>query len=104
MMRGFRCGWLAVSGPREVTKDFIAGMVALTSMRLCGNALTQLVIPAALQDEQSTRELLIPGGRLYEQREAAVQAIRRFDCLSVVKNTAAFYIFPASISKVPHHR
>ena len=91
---GFRCGWLAVSGPREVTKDFIAGMVALTSMRLCGNALTQLVIPAALQDEQSTRELLIPGGRLYEQREAAVQAIRRFDCLSVVKNTAAFYIFP----------
>jgi len=94
MICGFRCGWLAVSGPREVTKDFIAGMVALTSMRLCGNALTQLVIPAALQDEQSTRELLIPGGRLYEQREAAVQAIRRFDCLSVVKNTAAFYIFP----------
>ena len=38
--------------------------------------------------------VLIPGGRLYEQREAAVQAIRRFDCLSVVKNTAAFYIFP----------
>ena len=94
MICGFRCGWLAVSGPRELTKDFIAGMVALTSMRLCGNALTQLVIPAALQDEQSTRELLIPGGRLYEQREAAVQAIRRFDCLSVVKNTAAFYIFP----------
>ena len=102
MICGFRCGWLAVSGPREVTKDFIAGMVALTSMRLCGNALTQLVIPAALQDEQSTRELLIPGGRLYEQREAAVQAIRQFDCLSVVKNTAAFYIFPRiNLQKCP---
>ena len=102
MICGFRCGWLAVSGPRQVMKDFIAGMVALTSMRLCGNALTQLVIPAALQDEQSTRELLIPGGRLYEQREAAVQAIRRFDCLSVVKNTAAFYIFPRiDLTKCP---
>ena len=94
MICGFRCGWLAVSGPRALTQDFVAGMVALTSMRLCGNALTQLVIPAALADEQSTRELLLPGGRLYEQREAAVNALRQFDCLSVVKNTAAFYIFP----------
>ena len=85
MICGFRCGWLAVSGPRALTQDFVAGMVALTSMRLCG---------AALADEQSTRELLLPGGRLYEQREAAVNALRQFDCLSVVKNTAAFYIFP----------
>ena len=99
MICGFRCGWLAVSGPREVTKDFIAGMVALTSMRLCGNALTQLVIPAALQDEQSTRELLIPGGRLYEQREAAVQAIRRFDCPRWSKIPPPSTFSPASISK-----
>ena len=94
MICGFRCGWLCVSGPRAITQDFIAGMVALTSMRLCGNALTQLVIPAALADPDSTRALLVPGGRLYEQREAAVSALRQFDCLSVVKNSAAFYIFP----------
>lgn len=91
---GFRCGWLCVSGPADITADLKAALVALTSMRLCGNALTQLVIPAALEDRESTRAMLVPGGRLYEQRKAAVEAIRQFDCLSVVPNSAAFYIFP----------
>lgn len=91
---GFRCGWMVVSGPQAITADFKAGMVALTSMRLCGNALTQLVIPAALEDEASTQAMLVPGGRLYEQRKACVEAIEQFPWLSVVPNAAAFYIFP----------
>ena len=102
MVCGFRCGWMCISGPRALTEDFAAGMVALTSMRLCGNALTQLVIPAALKDEASTRSHLVPGGRLYEQRKAAVEAINQFECLSVVSNDAAFYIFPRiNLKKCP---
>ncbi|MBE6020724.1 MAG: pyridoxal phosphate-dependent aminotransferase [Clostridiales bacterium] len=91
---GFRCGWMVISGPKENASDFIAGIVQLAAMRLCANALMQLVIPAALNDPDSTNELLVPGGRLYEQREACIREIEKIDGLSCVKNDAAFYIFP----------
>ena len=45
---GFRCGWVCFSGKKEIVEDVKGAMTALTAMRLCGNALTQLVIPAAL--------------------------------------------------------
>ena len=91
---GFRCGWMVVSGAKENAKDFIAGLVQLSAMRLCANALMQLVIPAALNDPQSTREMIVPGGRLYEQREATCRELEKIDGISFVKNSAAFYIFP----------
>lgn len=91
---GFRSGWMIITGPVEKAKDYIDGIVALASMRLCSNALMQLVIPAALNDPQSTDAMMIPGGRLYEQREAACRAMDETPELSYVKNSAAFYIFP----------
>ncbi len=91
---GFRCGWMVVSGAKESTKDFIAGLVQLSAMRLCANALMQLVIPAALNDPESTREMIVPGGRLYEQREATCRELEKIEGISFVKNSAAFYIFP----------
>ena len=90
---GFRCGWMAVSGSRYAA-DLMDGIVALAAMRLCSNALTQLVIPAALADPESTRAMLVPGGRLYEQREAVCRELDRIDGVSYVKNSAAFYLFP----------
>ena len=91
---GFRCGWMCISGPWEFKKR-VSGMVhKLAAMRLCGNALTQLVIPAALADQDSTRAMLGPGGRLYEQREATCAALDRIPGISYVKNHAAFYLFP----------
>lgn len=91
---GFRCGWMVVSGAKENAKDFIAGLVQLSAMRLCANALMQLVIPAALNDPESTREMIVPGGRLYEQREATCRELAKIDGISFVKNSAAFYLFP----------
>ena len=91
---GFRCGWMIVSGAKKDAADFIAGLVALSAMRLCANALMQLVIPAALADPESTREMIVPGGRLYEQREACCRELDKIDGISYVKNHAAFYIFP----------
>lgn len=91
---GFRCGWMVVSGAKDNAKDFIAGLVQLSAMRLCANALMQLVIPAALDDPYSTRELIVPGGRLYEQREATCRELEKIEGISFVKNSAAFYIFP----------
>lgn len=91
---GFRCGWMVVSGAKESAKDFIAGLVQLSAMRLCANALMQLVIPAALDDPESTRAMMVPGGRLYEQREACCRELDKIEGISYVKNSAAFYIFP----------
>lgn len=91
---GFRCGWMVLSGPREITKDLHAAINGLCAMRLCANALTQLVIPAALADPDSTRAMMVPGGRIYEQREATCRELEKIDGLTFVKNKAAFYIFP----------
>ena len=91
---GFRCGWMVTSGPRSETQGFVNGMVKLASMRLCGNALTQLVIPAAMKDLESTRTMLVPGGRLYEQRKATMEALAEIPGISCVPNKAAFYVFP----------
>ena len=89
---GFRCGWMVFSGPG--LEDVKQGVMQLASMRLCGNALTQLVIPAALEDFASTRAMMVPGGRLYEQRRAAMEGLKHIDGLTVEENKAAFYIFP----------
>lgn len=91
---GFRCGWMVISGAKDDAKDFVAGLVQLSAMRLCANALTQLVIPAALNDPESTREMMVPGGRIYEQREATCRELAKIEGISFVKNSAAFYLFP----------
>lgn len=91
---GYRCGWMVISGPREVTEEYRRGIIQLTSMRLCANALAQLVIPAALEDMETPHSMVRPGGRIYEQREATVRELSKIDGLSFVKNNAAFYIFP----------
>ncbi len=92
---GFRCGWMIFSGPKDELKDVRDGVMKLAAMRLCGNALTQLVIPAALADSASTMEMLVPGGRLYEQRGATLRGLEAIEGASCERNDAAFYVFPA---------
>ena len=91
---GYRCGWMVISGPRQRTRRYRDGLVQLTSLRLCANALAQLVIPAALADMETPAAMVRPGGRLHAQREATVQALDRIEGISYVKNDAAFYLFP----------
>ena len=91
---GYRCGWMAISGPRAQTDAYRAGIVQLTSLRLCSNALAQLVIPAALEDMETPISMVSPGGRYYEQRKATCDVLDNIDGISYVKNKAAFYLFP----------
>ena len=91
---GYRCGWMVISGPRAVTESYRSGIVQLTSMRLCSNALAQLVIPAALEDMETPHSMVRPGGRYFEQRKATLEALDTIDGLTYVKNKAAFYLFP----------
>lgn len=91
---GFRCGWAVVNGPAAMKVALKDGLTKLCAMRLCANALTQLIIPAAMQDTGYTRQMLLPGGRLFEQREATCSVLEKIEGVSFVKNRAAFYLFP----------
>ncbi|MBO0471337.1 pyridoxal phosphate-dependent aminotransferase [Enterococcus sp. DIV0242_7C1] len=91
---GFRCGWMVLSGNKKHVKGYIEGLNMLASMRLCSNVLSQQIIQTALGGYQSVDELLLPGGRVYEQREYIYNAINDIPGLSAVKPKAAFYIFP----------
>lgn len=91
---GLRCGWMIVSGPQEKRAPLLTALVTIASIRLCSNATMQLAIPAALADRQYTIDMLSPSNRLYQQREATIKALNEIEGVSVVKNKAAFYIFP----------
>ena len=91
---GFRVGWMVLSGNKAAAKGYIEGLNMLSSMRLCSNVPAQYIVQTALGGYQSSDELLLPGGRLYEQREYITKAVNDLPGLSVVKPEAAFYMFP----------
>lgn len=91
---GFRCGWMIISGPKEASKEIREGLTTLASVRLCSNALMQLVIPTALKDEAYTKEMISPNGRLLLQRKAVMDGLNKIDGISYIKNNAAFYLLP----------
>lgn len=94
MMCGFRIGWMILCGDRSRVKDYIAGLTLLASMRLCSNVPAQSVVRACLEDKSELDAMLLPGGRIYEQREACISALEKIPGLSVVRPHAAFYCFP----------
>ncbi|MFM0586016.1 pyridoxal phosphate-dependent aminotransferase [Streptococcus suis] len=91
---GFRVGWMVLSGPKKHVKGYIEGLNMLSNMRLCSNVLAQQVVQTSLGGYQSVDELLMPGGRLYEQREFITKAINDISGLSAVKPKAGLYVFP----------
>ena len=99
MIAGFRCGWMVLSGAKEKGKGYIEGLNMLSNMRLCSNVPGQAIIQTALGGYQSVNEYLMPGGRIYEQREYIYNAINDIPGLSAVKPKAAFYIFPKMDTK-----
>ena len=94
LIAGYRCGWMALCGDKSHMKGYIEGINLLSSMRLCSNVPAQSLIPVALANLSSTDELLVPGGRVYDQREFIYNAIKEIPGVSVVKPKAAFYMFP----------
>ncbi|NAX48037.1 aminotransferase class I/II-fold pyridoxal phosphate-dependent enzyme [Photobacterium halotolerans] len=91
---GFRAGWMLLSGPRHVAKRYIEGLDMLASMRLCANVPMQHAVQTALGGYQSINELILPGGRLLEQRNKAYDMITQIPGVSCVKPKGALYLFP----------
>lgn len=94
MIAGYRIGWMALSGNKRIAKDYIEGVNMLANMRLCSNVPAQSVVQTALWGHQSVRDYVVPGGRVYEQREFVYNSLLQMPGVSVVKPKAAFYIFP----------
>ncbi len=91
---GFRAGWLLISGRKSRAAGLREGIDILTSMRLCANAPAQFAVQAALGGYQSIQDLVLPGGRLREQRDRAWELLTDIPGVSCVKPKGALYLFP----------
>ncbi|MDO6788870.1 pyridoxal phosphate-dependent aminotransferase [Cobetia marina] len=91
---GFRSGWMILSGDKRPAADFISGLDMLASMRLCANVPAQHAIQTALGGYQSINDLVLPGGRLLAQRDAAWKKLNEIPGVSCVKPKGALYMFP----------
>ena len=91
---GFRAGWMVLSGDKKHAADYVDGLDMLANMRLCPNMPAQMGIQTALGGYQSIKDYILPGGRLHEQRDIAVNMVNDIPGLSVVKPQGALYCFP----------
>lgn len=94
MIAGWRVGWMVLSGNKRLAKDYIEGLNMLANMRMCSNVPAQSVVQTALGGHQSVKDYLVPGGRIYDQRELVYNMLNDIPCITAVKPKAAFYIFP----------
>jgi alanine-synthesizing transaminase len=93
-LAGFRAGWMIISGAKHKAKDYIEGLEMLASMRLCANVPSQHAIQTSLGGYQSINDLVAPGGRIYEQRNIAYEALNSIPGISCTKPMGALYCFP----------
>ncbi|MEX2469026.1 MAG: pyridoxal phosphate-dependent aminotransferase [Pseudohongiellaceae bacterium] len=93
-LAGFRSGWMVLSGAKESARSYIEGLDILTNMRLCANVPAQFAIQTALGGYQSINELILPGGRLRDQRDLMWNLLTQIPGVSCVKPKGAIYVFP----------
>ncbi len=91
---GYRAGWLMISGPKEIASDFLEGLTLVANMRMCANVPAQHAIQTALGGYQSVEELLVPGGRFYEQSMLADRLLNDIPGVTSVRPRGALYCFP----------
>ncbi len=91
---GFRAGWMVVSGHKRKAADYIEGLRTLASLRVCSNVPAQYAIQIALEGYQTMSDLVLPTGRLRQQRDLCYEKLTAIPGISCVKPKGAFYLFP----------
>lgn len=91
---GYRAGWVMISGPKHLASDYLEGLTLLSNMRMCSNVPGQHAIQTALGGYQSIDELIVPGGRFYEQSKLAARLLNELPGVSCVEPKGALYCFP----------
>ncbi len=90
---GYRVGWCVFSGDLDAAVEYIHGMELLAALRLCANVPGQWAVQTALGGFQSIKELVRPGGRLYQQRQTIIDRVATSPYLSMQKPMGAMYAF-----------
>lgn len=90
---GYRVGWLSFSGAVERATDYMHAIELLASLRLCSNVPGQWAVQTALGGHQSVQQLTEPHGRLYQSRQAVLDAINKSAFLSTVVPRGSMYAF-----------
>ncbi len=90
---GYRVGWVSFAGKMSGAADYLSALELLSSLRLCSNVPAQWAVQTALGGYQSVRELITPGGRLYESRAAILNAVASSEFLRLVPPQGAMYAF-----------
>lgn len=93
MIAGYRIGWMILSGNKSIAKDYMEGLNMLSNMRLCSNVPAQSIVQTALGGHQSVNGYIVPGGRIYEQREYIYKALNDIPGISAVKPKQHFIFF-----------
>ncbi|MCF1428855.1 MAG: pyridoxal phosphate-dependent aminotransferase [Shewanella sp.] len=91
---GFRIGWMMLTGNLKDARCYIEGLDMLASMRLCANVPNQHAIQTALGGYQSINELILPNGRLAQQRDTCYELLNSIPGISCKKPKGALYAFP----------
>lgn len=91
---GYRSGWAMISGPKHRAADFIEGLTLVSNMRMCANVPAQHAIQTALGGYQSIDQLIVPGGRFYEQSMLADKLLNEIPGVTSVRPRGALYCFP----------
>ncbi len=90
---GYRVGWAAFSGSCARASEYLHGLDLLSSLRLCSNVPGQWAVQTALGGHQSIRELVAPGGRLYQSRQAIIEGVAASRYLELTPPRGAMYSF-----------
>lgn len=90
---GYRVGWCVFGGDLDRARDFVHAMELLAALRLCSNVPGQWAVQTALGGFQSIRQLVEPGGRLYQSRQAVIDHVGRSEYLSMHEPQGAMYAF-----------
>jgi alanine-synthesizing transaminase len=90
---GYRVGWCAFSGDIDRAADYVHAMELLAALRLCSNVPAQWAVQTALGGFQSIRELVSPGGRLFQSRQTIIDRVADSPYLSVSSPMGAMYAF-----------
>ncbi len=93
LVPGYRVGWAAITGKKEMLSDYIDAIHKLLRARLCAVTPFQYIIKPALEGPQDhlddTRRKLI------RRRDITYNRLNAIEGISCVKPTAAFYAFPS---------
>jgi len=90
---GYRVGWCVFTGDIEQASDYIHGMELLSALRLCSNVPGQWAVQTALGGIQSIDQLVTPGGRLYQSRQAIIDRVAASKYLHMERPMGAMYAF-----------